>query len=561
MRLSGGAWRFRPFGGRFGSHFSTAATTTAASASASGQGRLATAVLLGTLGAGGGLLYLYSRSKEVEVVEVLASSSSSSSEQTLPEIESDIYHNNLKGYQHPMNSMPWYKRWLFKIHRMAYLTYLFVPVACVNLAAYVTHSEGLRNYAIAMLVRKIEAAGCTFQKYGQWVSNRPDMFPDFVVNALKTLCTDSPSHDEKATRKAFFESFGVQIEDVFEEFDMSPIASGSVAQVHSAKLKSQFALKDGQVKVAVKVRHPNVVQETFVDCDVLFYLLDAASYVSTAFSVPFDQKNFVLSLQKQVDLTYEACNLRQFSKNFQNEISIAFPTFSSDLLSPAVLVEGWASGKVVADFFSKVGKDFALVVNQVDRKLVETKSAMADLVFDMAMKMYLRDNLMHGDLHGGNIIYNTEDNEMTVIDVGITCTLNAHTKDFTNFLYGMCTARPEIISQSLLDMSTRRSGFNLRAFETDIKGAYGMFASAAQMQDKDFVVPVGDITGELLRTLNRHSVNLDGEVCSLLISIAMLEGMLRQLNPKFDMMTRGIPYILRYQPGVVSHALGETLTH
>merc|ERR1719183_1982350 len=69
-------------------------------------------------------------------------------------------------------------------------------------------------------------------------------------------------------------------------------------------------------------------------------------------------------------------------------------------------------------------------------------------------------------------------------------------------------------------------------------------------------VPVGDITAEIFRTLQRHQVYLHGDVTSLLMSIAMLEGLLEQLDPEFDMMAEAIPYIVRYKFDAVASIQG-----
>ena len=72
------------------------------------------------------------------------------------------------------------------------------------------------------------------------------------------------------TRATIAQSFGRQIEDIFEEFGTEPVASGSIAQVYKAKLRPQFALPGGVQNVAVKVRHPTVMDESFVDMETLF---------------------------------------------------------------------------------------------------------------------------------------------------------------------------------------------------------------------------------------------------------------------------------------------------
>lgn len=477
----------------------------------------------------------------------------------------------VKKYEHPMNKLPWYLQWLYKLKRIVFLTCLFMPCTAVSLAAYLTNDQSLKDYCLALLVYTIETAGCTFQKYGQWVSNRPDMFPKCLTDTLKKLCTQSPMHSEMRTREAFKQSFGVEIEDIFDEFDMIPVASGTVAQVYRAKLKPEYALEDGNVEVAVKVRHPNVMPETFYDVDILYHFINLGSYFNSMFSVPFAREEFVKLLQKQVDLTCEACNLQKFSDNFASETkagSVVFPSFSRKLLSPSVLVEGWAQGEVLGEFFN-AGKDAVVKARDtletfsqtLGDQVIKSRQNMATTIFDTAIKMLLRDNLVHGDLHGGNVMYNVENNSMTVIDAGITCTLDgdAGTDNFVRFLYSMCTAQGDKLSESLLTMSEVPATLDRAAFDADINNALEMFMDTETRKAHVGTghVPVGDITGEIFRTLQRHKMSLVGDVITVILSIALLEGLLEQLDPGFNMLEKAIPYMTRYRFDVVRGLLYE----
>ena len=83
----------------------------------------------------------------------------------------------------------------------------------------VTKSETLREYWLDLLVSTLEKAGCTFQKFGQWLSMRPDMFPKDVIDALSKLRCEAPPHDMKHTRAEIVSSFGKELEEIFEFFD------------------------------------------------------------------------------------------------------------------------------------------------------------------------------------------------------------------------------------------------------------------------------------------------------------------------------------------------------
>jgi len=263
--------------------------------------------------------------------------------------------------------------------------------------------------------------------------------------------------------------------------------------------------------------------------------------------------------------------LDKFQNNFASETQdggLAFPSFSREILSPSVLVEGWAQGKVLEEFFD-AGKEaiqdtvgtIENLTNDLDGQITEARKDMATTIFDTAMKMFLRDNLVHGDLHGGNVMYNTETDSMTVIDAGITCALDDvdSSDNFVKFLHAMCTAKSEELSASLLSMADVPASLDREQFDTDIRDAINMFMDADTQKAKagDGPVPVGDITAEMFRTLQRHGVYLHGDVTALLMSIAMLEGLLEQLDPEFDMMKEAIPYIVRYKFDAVAEAAGD----
>ena len=121
------------------------------------------------------------------------------------------------------------------------------------------------------------------------------------------------------------------------------------------------------------------MHETFFDVDILYQLINVGSYFTKVFSVPFDKGAFTDLIQKQVDLTYEACNLKKFAKNFSSESeagSVNFPQISTEILSPSVLVEGWAHGEVLVDFLEGWGKD---AVEQARDKIETLTQNLGDL--------------------------------------------------------------------------------------------------------------------------------------------------------------------------------------
>jgi len=95
-------------------------------------------------------------------------------------------------------------------------------------------------------------AGPTFAKLGQWGATRPDILPNELCMLLSGLHHQAPWHTMSWNRYLIQQHFGVELDELFEWITPKPVGSGSVAQVHRAKVR-----KTGQL-VAVKLTHPNV---------------------------------------------------------------------------------------------------------------------------------------------------------------------------------------------------------------------------------------------------------------------------------------------------------------
>lgn len=75
------------------------------------------------------------------------------------------------------------------------------------------------------------------------------------------------------------------------------------------------------------------------------------------------------------------------------------------------MIESWINGRVVQDIFTELGAGFLAVerkagdaIHAFSEEMVAQKKKLAKIVLDMNMKMFLRDNYVHGDLHGGNLV-------------------------------------------------------------------------------------------------------------------------------------------------------------
>ena len=94
------------------------------------------------------------------------------------------------------------------------------------------------------------------------LSTRPDLIPEDIALELARLQDDVPSFPGEQAREVIEQALGAPLEQHFADFQLAPMASASVAQVHAA------TLHDGTT-VVVKVLRPGieaVIEETCNCC-------------------------------------------------------------------------------------------------------------------------------------------------------------------------------------------------------------------------------------------------------------------------------------------------------
>jgi aarF domain-containing kinase len=89
-----------------------------------------------------------------------------------------------------------------------------------------------------LLRKTLEHGGAAFIKWGQWASTRYDVFPSKLCKELEELQAGAPEHTWEQTKAILERSYGAeQLGAIFAWMDPTPIASGSIAQIHRAKLQ------------------------------------------------------------------------------------------------------------------------------------------------------------------------------------------------------------------------------------------------------------------------------------------------------------------------------------
>ncbi|KAL5719493.1 hypothetical protein ACHQM5_012260 [Ranunculus cassubicifolius] len=414
--------------------------------------------------------------------------------------------------------------------RAIYLAFLFSPT--IAMAPFAdSFGADFRKRWLHLVHVSLEKAGPAFIKWGQWAATRPDLFPRDLCIELSKLHSKAPEHSYAYTKKAIENAFGRKILDIFDDFEEKPIASGSIAQVHRATLKFQYpGKKDKPTVVAVKVRHPGVGESIRRDFVIIHYIAKISSYIPTLKWLRLDEsvQQFAVFMMSQVDLSREAAQLSRFIYNFRKSRNVTFPRPLYPLVHPAVLVESFEQGESVSRYIDDndelTGSD-------------QTKRGLADIGTHALLKMLLEDNFIHADMHPGNILVreNPRKNSkphVIFLDVGMTAELSRNDQtNLRDFFKAVALRDGRSAAECTLRFSRNQNCPNPDAFIQEVEKSFAFWGT----KEGDVVHPA-ECMHQLLEQIRRHKVNIDGNLCTVMVTTLVLEGWQRKLDPKYNIM-------------------------
>ncbi|TBU63782.1 ABC1-domain-containing protein [Dichomitus squalens] len=509
--------------------------------------------------------------------------------------------------------------------RFVYLCFLFVPVLLTAPMLLIGPPEsklgGDRWGAVwwyGFLTRQMQYAGPTFIKLAQWAASRADLFPALLCERMGALHSRGKAHTLAHTKRVIEQVFQRPFEDVFEEFDETPIGTGAIAQVYRATLKhdlippSHLAPKRSKRKavlppsltnepppsvptasVAIKVLHPRVAQTINRDLRIMSFFANVITLIPGMqwISLPEEAEVFGGMMHEQLDLRIEAENLAKFEKNFEGrKLPVSFPRPLQLWSTKDLLVEEYENALPLEWFLANGGGPF--------------NDTLAEVGLDAFLNMLLLDNFVHSDLHPGNImikfvehhnrlkaspswfptLFEKEDvptsksdkpsssdalvnelralthdqdawrarlaqakaegfqPEIVFVDAGLVTTLNAVNRK--NFI-DLFRAVAEFDGYRAGILMVERCRTPELAIDTETF-ALRMQHIVLNVKRKTFSlgqIKISDILKEVLKAVRKHHVKMEGDFINTVISILLLEGIGRQLDPRLDLFKSALPIL------------------
>lgn len=371
-----------------------------------------------------------------------------------------------------------------------------------------------------------EELGPTFVKFGQILSNRPDLIPLDLIVEFEKLQDSVPPLSGEIAKKVVETELKKSTDELFAWFELQPFASASMAQVHKATLKT------GE-RVAIKVQRPGIKEVIIEDIKVMYTVAEIINRrVPSARS--FDPvglvRNFEESILKELDFIHESVNAQRFYNNFSGTDAdsrfIHAPKVYREFTTPRVLVLEFISG-------FKVSKLDQIASNNYDRELLARKLGISFL------KQVFEHGFFHADPHPGNIlILNT--GEICYLDFGMMGNiLPKDMETFGNLFLSVRDKNIKKVIQALMALSDQITIKNMRALEADItefvesyaaSGIHTNEMSTVLMQLKDVVV--------------KHNLKIPMHFFLLARALVTIEGVIRNLDPKLDLLELAKPYLI-----------------
>ena len=266
-----------------------------------------------------------------------------------------------------------------------------------------------RHRANARRIRDaIIRAGGLFIKVGQLISILSNFLPPEFRNELEGLQDRLPPrpYDEIAAR--IRAELGRSPDEVFAEFDPTPVATASLAQVHVARLS------DGK-KVAVKVQHDHIEEVARDDLVAVRRIIALVQRVTGLRGLEAYHPEISQMIAEELDFSREAANLETIASQFADDSGVRCPAVIAELCTRRLLVTTFMEGTKVTDFAGLAARGF-------DRR------AVAERVVTAYCRMIFVNGVYHADPHPGNIFV-ANDGAIVFVDFGAVGVLAPHMRE------------------------------------------------------------------------------------------------------------------------------------
>ncbi|WP_018024815.1 ABC1 kinase family protein [Corynebacterium ulceribovis] len=379
-----------------------------------------------------------------------------------------------------------------------------------GLIGFTSKAGGYDKSLARSLKASLVESGVTFIKLGQMLSTRSDLLPKAFIDELSTLQMQVPSTPWKNMEPSIVAAIGGPVDEVFAEFDTTPMAAASLAQVYAA------TLPNGD-RVVVKALRPGARAQAKSDLEIILRIADRlekrTDWGSSIGALSLAE-GFAESLDEELDYRFEVANMRAIAKADQK---LGVPHPYEQLSDDKVLVMERLGGIPLA-------KADALIAQMPD----ERRQEMAKDLVRGVLRQVLLSGVFHADLHPGNIV--VEKDCLGLLDFGSVGRLDRPTRDAMARLFvAVGQQDPVGATDCLIELLGRPENLDVRALQQDVGQLIMRYAVGGEVQG-------ARLFGDMLALVVSYKFQVPVALATAFRAIGGLEGSLTKLVPDLDMI-------------------------
>ncbi|KAF9330426.1 hypothetical protein BG006_006602, partial [Podila minutissima] len=372
---------------------------------------------------------------------------------------------------------------------------------------------------------------------------------------------------------------------------MSKLSGSTKKRKEKRKLKTE---------VAIKVLHPKVARTVARDLAIMKFFVSLIHRIPTMswIALPDQVAMFGSMMEEQLDLRIEAKNLATFKRNFRDRYTVTFPSTLSEFATKEMLIEEYVDALPLKTYLEQGAGPFDLKI--------------ADIGLDGFLRMLIFDNFVHADLHPGNIFvrfYNPSANnlfkqivarfkgeegrtmsstdeatmrlravpkgdkeawtdelqclfnegfrpQVVFIDTGLVSVLSDKNRhDFLDLFHALAEFDGYRAGQLMMERCrTPDSVIDGEVFALKMQKLILGVKNTAMSLGK---IKIADLLSDVMSMVRTHHVPMEGDFANVVISILILEGIGRQLNPNIDLFKTALPILRQLGRRDGGHAVVE----
>jgi ubiquinone biosynthesis protein len=375
----------------------------------------------------------------------------------------------------------------------------------------------------------MEELGPTFAKLGQILSTRPDLLPPEFIQELATLQDRVPPLTEEQVVRVMEQELGVPWEDVFESIDPTPMAAGTIAQVHRA------TLADGE-RVVVKVQRPNAREEIMQDLALFEVFAQKAGKrpgIRQMVDVQAVFEYLSSSLQRELDFRQEASNIGRMRTVLESFPRLDVPGVYQDFSTARLLVMQEIQGGPIREAPEGEAR------TQAARQLLESY-----------YRQILIDGFFHADPHPGNLMWWND--KIYFLDFGMVGEVGADMREQLMLLL-MAFWQEDVTFLTdvtlMLAGGIDRSDLDIDGFRRELGDLMAKYRNVSLRE-----IQLGPILQEMTEISLRHDVPLPASLALTGKAMAQMQLATAELDPDLDPFEVAGSFLMR---GLASRMMAQ----